>query len=172
MQKFSIFEPQIRNYSISLHLIKNVTSMHLDISDEQSLMNAGIRVTANRLLIWRHVRHSFQGAFSLADLESALPTLDRSTLFRTLALLSEAHLLHDIDDGSGSQKYCVCHWDDTRHCMGHVHLTCQVCHRTFCLTNVRIPPVALPEGFEPSETEYVVKGTCSECRDKQLRRSL
>jgi Fur family ferric uptake transcriptional regulator len=146
--------------------------MHLDISDEQSLMNAGIRVTANRLLIWRHVRHSFQGAFSLADLESALPTLDRSTLFRTLALLSEAHLLHDIDDGSGSQKYCVCHWDDTRHCMGHVHLTCQVCHRTFCLTNVRIPPVALPEGFEPSETEYVVKGTCSECRDKQLRRSL
>lgn len=172
MQKFSIFEPQIRNYSISLHLIKNVTSMHLDISDEQSLMNAGIRVTANRLLIWRHVRHSFKGAFSLADLESALPTLDRSTLFRTLALLSEAHLLHDIDDGSGSQKYCVCHWDDTRHCMGHVHLTCQVCHRTFCLTNVRIPPVALPEGFEPSETEYVVKGTCSECRDKQLRRSL
>jgi Fur family ferric uptake transcriptional regulator len=140
--------------------------MHIDISDEQSLDNAGIRVTANRLLIWRKVRHGFSGAFSLADLEAALPTIDRSTLFRTLTLLSEAHLLHDIDDGSGSQKYCVCHVDDTRNCMGHVHLTCRICHRTFCLTNVRIPPVPLPEGFWAEETEYIVKGICAECAKK------
>jgi Fur family ferric uptake transcriptional regulator len=140
--------------------------MHLDISDEQSLMNAGIRVTANRLLIWRHVRHRFQGTFSLADLEAALPSLDRSTLFRTITLLSEAHLLHDIDDGSGSQKYCVCHVDDTRHCLGHVHLTCRMCHRTLCLPNVKIPPVPLPEGFLPEETEYIVKGICAECAKK------
>jgi Fur family ferric uptake transcriptional regulator len=141
--------------------------MHFDISDEQSLDNAGIRVTANRLLIWRTVRHHFDGAFSLADLEAALPTIDRSTLFRTLTLLSDAHPLHDIDDGSGSQKYCVCHVDDTRHCMGHVHITCQECHHTFCLTNVKIPPVALPEGFMPIETEYVVKGICSECAKRK-----
>lgn len=141
--------------------------MHLDISDEQSLDNAGIRVTANRLLIWRTVRHRFNGAFSLSDLEAALPTLDRSTLFRTLTLLSDAHLLHDIDDGSGSQKYCVCHLDDTRQCLGHVHITCQECHHTFCLTNVRIPPVALPEGFTPIETEYVVKGICPDCAKRK-----
>jgi Fur family ferric uptake transcriptional regulator len=140
--------------------------MQFDISDEQSLMNAGIHVTANRLMVWRKLRHGFGEAFSLADLEAALPTLDRSTLFRTLTLFSEAHLLHDIDDGSGSQKYCVCHLDDTRHCTGHVHLTCHVCHRTFCLTGVRIPPVPLPEGFMPDETEYVVKGTCAECTRK------
>lgn len=140
--------------------------MHFDISDEQTLENAGIRVTAVRLLIWRQVRHGFSDAFSLADLESALPTVDRSTLFRTLTLLTEAHLLHDIDDGSGAQKYCVCHLDDTRHCEGHVHLTCQVCHRTFCLTNVRIPQVLIPDGFEPEEAEYVVKGVCSNCKKR------
>ena len=137
--------------------------MHLDISDEQSLDNAGIRVTANRLLIWRTVRHRFNGAFSLSDLEAALPTLDRSTLFRTLTLLSDAHLLHDIDDGSGSQKDCVCHLDDTRHCHGHVHLTCDVCHRTFCLEQVPIPPVMLPAGFQPHETEYIIRGVCAAC---------
>ena len=140
--------------------------MHFDISDEQTLENAGIRVTAVRLLIWRQVRHGFSDAFSLADLESALPTVDRSTLFRTLTLLTEAHLLHDIDDGSGAQKYCVCHLDDTRHCEGHVHLTCRVCHRTFCLTNVRIPQVPIPDGFEPEEAEYVVKGICSNCKKR------
>lgn len=138
----------------------------LSISDEQALLNAGIRVTAVRLLIWRHVRHHFTDAFSLADLETALPTIDKSTLFRTLTLFTESHLLHDIDDGSGSQKYCVCHLDDTRHCQGHVHLTCRVCHRTFCLPSVLIPRVPLPGGFRAEETEYVVKGICQQCQNQ------
>lgn len=133
------------------------------ISDEQTLDNAGVRVTAVRLMVWRQVRHGFDDAFGLSDLEAALPTVDRSTLFRTLNTLTEAHLLHEIDDGSGAQKYCVCHLDDTRHCEGHVHLTCTRCHRTYCLPNVRIPAVALPEGFEAEETEYVVKGICQKC---------
>ena len=120
-------------------------------------------MTAVRLLVWREVRHGFHDAFSLGDLENALPTVDRSTLFRTLVSLTEAHLLHEIDDGSGAQKYCVCHHDDTRHCLGHVHLTCVRCHRTYCLNDVTIPSVPLPEGFEPQETEYVVKGICPRC---------
>ena len=133
------------------------------LSDEQVFEKAGIRVTAVRLLIWREIRKSFDGAFSLADLEDALPTVDKSTLFRTLTLLSEAHLLHDIDDGSGSQKFCVCHHDDTLHCTGPVHLTCRVCHKTYCLTDIRIPQVKLPTGFIPEEAEYIVKGVCPEC---------
>lgn len=136
---------------------------NLQLSDEQVFEKAGIRVTAVRLLIWREIRRSFAGAFSLSDLEDTLPTVDKSTLFRTLTLLSEAHLLHDIDDGSGSHKFCVCHHDDTLHCTGHVHLTCRVCHRTFCLTDIRIPQVELPEGFVPEEAEYIVKGVCPEC---------
>lgn len=134
------------------------------ISDEQTLDNAGIRVTAVRLMVWRQVRHGFSDAFSLADLEAALPTVDRSTLFRTLTTLTDAHLLHLIDDGTGSQKYCVCPVGDTHHCGGHVHFTCLTCHRTFCFTDIHIPVVPLPDGFEARETEYVVKGICSSCR--------
>ena len=133
------------------------------LSDKQVFEKAGIRITAVRLLIWREIRRAFAGAFSLSDLEDTLPTVDKSTLFRTLTLLSEAHLLHDIDDGSGSHKFCVCHHDDTLHCTGHVHLTCRICHRTFCLTDIRIPQVDLPEGFIPEEAEYIVKGVCPEC---------
>jgi len=137
------------------------------ISDEQTLDNAGIRVTAVRLLVWRKVRHGFTDAFSLADLESALPTVDRSTLFRTLTTFTDAHLLHEIDDGTGSQKYCVCTLGDTHHCEGHVHLTCTRCHRTFCLTHIPIPTVPLPEGWEPQETEYIIKGICPACREQK-----
>ena len=136
------------------------------LSDEQTLAHAGVRVTAVRLMIWQQVRHRLQGVFSLADLEELLPTVDRSTLFRALAVFNDAHLLHNVDDGSGSQKYCVCHHDDTRLCQGHVHLTCRLCHRTFCLTDTVIPRVPLPTGFVPEETEYVVKGICSVCAAK------
>lgn len=132
-------------------------------NDERVLEQAGVRLTAVRLLVWRTLRAQLHDAFSLADVEALLPTVDRSTLFRTLVSLTDAHLLHEIDDGSGAQKYCVCHHDDTRLCLGHVHLTCTRCHRTFCLPNVAIPSVPLPEGFEAHETEYVVKGTCSRC---------
>ena len=139
---------------------------HLEISDEQSLANAGVHVTAIRLLVWREIRHRLDEAFSLNDVEALLPTIDRSTLFRTLTCLRDAHLLHNIDDGSGSQKYCVCHHDDTRQCMGHVHLTCRICHHTYCLNDVRIPGVALPAGFQPEETEYIVRGVCSKCQSE------
>lgn len=114
-------------------------------------------------MIWQTIRESITGVFSLSDLEEALPTVDRSTLFRTLTLLSDAHLLHSVDDGSGIQKYCLCHHDDTRICTGHVHLSCRLCHRTYCLTGVAIPPVPLPSGFVAEETEYIVKGICSHC---------
>ena len=140
--------------------------MHLDISDEQVLDNAGIRVTAVRLLIWRKVRHDFSDAFSLADIEAALPTIDRSTIFRTLTLLTEAHLLHGIDDGSGSQKYCIRHFGDARSEMRHVHFNCRICHQTVCLTDVILPEVTLPEGYTVEDTEYVVKGVCPKCAGK------
>ena len=138
------------------------------MTDEETLHNAGVRVTAVRLMVWRQIRHGVDGVFSLADLEAALPTVDRSTLFRTLTLLSDSHMLHNVDDGSGSQKYCVCHHDDTRQCTGHVHLTCRQCHRTFCLSGTAIPQVPLPTGFVAEETEYVVKGICSQCAKKRL----
>lgn len=139
------------------------------MNDEQTLRNAGIRITAVRLMIWKQIRHEMEGVFSLYDMEEALPTVDRSTLFRTLTILNDSHLLHNVDDGSGVQKYCVCHHDDTRHCMGHVNLTCRICHNTYCLTNTSIPQVPLPEGFHVEETEYIVKGICSRCAQKAAK---
>lgn len=137
------------------------------LSDEESLTHAGIRVTAVRMLIWQQIRHRTEGIFSLADLEEQMPTVDRSTLFRTLTLLSSHHLLHNVDDGSGSQKYCLCHHDDTRRCQGHVHLSCRICRQTVCLLDVKIPQLPLPDGFVAEETECIVKGICPSCAAKQ-----
>lgn len=138
-----------------------------ELSQDEILLNrAGIRVTAVRLMIWKTIRKSFAGAFGLSDLEAALPTVDRSTLFRMLNLLSEAHLLHSIDDGSGSRKYCLCEEDGRSLNMHHIHFNCTVCQRTFCLTDLHIPQVRLPEGFVAEDTDYIVKGLCPDCSRK------
>lgn len=139
------------------------------ITEEQILRNAGVRVTAVRLLVWRTIRKEFAGIFNLADLEEVLPTVDKSTLFRTLNLFSDSHLLDAIDDGSGSQKYCLRSADDPLSGVRHIHFSCRVCHKTVCLTNIPLPEVSLPEGFEVENVEYVAKGVCPECAERRVR---
>lgn len=136
------------------------------ISEERTLQEAGIRVTAVRLLVWRTIHREFSGIFNLADLEEKLPTVDKSTLFRTLNLLSENHLLDTIDDGSGSQKYCIRNPEDPLSGKRHIHFNCRICHQTVCLTDVSLPEVTLPAGYTVEDTEYVVKGVCPKCANK------
>lgn len=131
---------------------------------DTELSDAGIRVTAVRSLIWRTIREKISNAFSLADVQDLLYTVDKSTIFRSLTLFAEQGLLHLIDDGSGMQKYCVCHCPDHDHLHGHVHMTCTVCHKTWCIEDVKIPTVPVPEDFTVTETEYLIKGVCRKCR--------
>ena len=109
----------------------------------------------------------FTDTFSLSDLEEVLDTVDKSTIFRTLEVFAEHHVIHETEDGSGARKYCVCH---SGHVCGpeemHCHFYCESCHKTFCLDHTHIPPVKVPEGYELHEVEYLLKGLCPECRKK------
>lgn len=134
---------------------------------------AKIRNTAVRQLVWKAVSE-FDYAFSLADLEAKLCTVDKSSLFRTLTLFKEKELLHEVDDGSGSVKYCVCDCcegnHDHIHHQHHVHITCVVCKKTFCLKKLTVPLVNIPKDFEVEEINYVVKGVCSKCRKNRCEK--
>lgn len=92
-----------------------------------------IKPTAIRLLILKNMLEVGR-AVSLLDLETLLDTVDKSTISRTIALFLSHHLIHSIDDGSGSLKYAVC--DNSCNCVVqdlHSHFYCEKCHRTFCL---------------------------------------
>lgn len=134
--------------------------------EEHELQSHGVQPTAVRLLIWRKLQQR-RDAFSLGDIEMDLPTVNRSTIFRALRLFTDQKLLHEVDDGTGFCKYCICHCHDNDHRHGHVHFACTKCQRTFCIDHVEIPVVTLPEGFEPEEAEYVIKGICPECKSRQ-----
>ena len=109
-----------------------------------------IKPTAIRLLILRTMMQHKE-AFSLLDLENDLDTVDKSTIYRTITLFLTHHLIHAIDDGSGSLKYAVC------------SNACEKCHRTFCLKSIHIPMVTLPQGFTVNSVNYVLKGLCADC---------
>lgn len=122
-----------------------------------------IKPTAVRLLVLKTMMRQKE-AFSLLDLETELETVDKSTIYRTITLFLAHHLIHGIDDGSGSFKYAVC--SDCCDCEVkdlHTHFYCEGCRRTFCLENIRIPVVALPPGFTVCGINYVVKGRCPAC---------
>ena len=132
---------------------------------EHELIEHGIRPTAVRILVLRSIME-MDGAICLSDIEADIPSLDRSSIFRALRLFTENHLLHEIDDGSGSCKYCLCRCENHDHHLQHVHFTCTKCGKTFCLTEQIIPAITLPEGFFAEEAEYVVKGVCPECSER------
>ncbi len=129
---------------------------------EHLLEHHGIRPTAVRILVYRAIHHRSE-AFSLADVENWLPEMDRSSIFRALKLFTEHQLLHEIDDGSGIFKYCVCRCEGSHH-LNHIHFACTQCGKTYCLEDHTIPLVSLPDGFETHEVEYIVKGVCPRCK--------
>lgn len=129
----------------------------------------GVKPTAMRMLVLRCIVEAGE-TLTLRQIEEELCTADRSTIFRTLCLFEQHHLLHSIHDGSGSVRYEACHSshnqenDDDR----HPHFRCLRCGRTICISECRIPKVELPEGFQAERVDYVVTGVCAACSDNEV----
>lgn len=135
---------------------------------ELNLTERGVKPTAMRLLVY-HELDKAQHPLSLKELEERMVTADRSTIFRTLTLLLQHHLVHGIEDGSGAMKYEICHGQ--HQCTPqdqHSHFYCERCQRTFCLHETPIPVVDLPQGFQATTINYMIKGICPECSQKML----
>ena len=138
----------------------------LSAEAEARMCSRGVKPTAVRLLVFSALQATARPV-SVSDLETSLQTVDKSTIFRTLTLFLEHHLIHGIEDGSGAVKYELCYgeWDCSVSDM-HLHFFCERCHRTFCFKDMPIPEVDLPEGFAMHGVNFVIKGLCPDCVDK------
>lgn len=133
------------------------------------LMHGEIRPTANRIVVAQLLSASNR-PLSLTELEDLSDTLDKSTVFRTLTLFRDHHIVHVIDDGSACPRYELCHCPDHDEADDrHVHFYCEQCHRSFCLHDILTPAIndlALPNGYKATSVNYVIKGICAECSRK------
>ena len=131
---------------------------------EELFAKHGVKPTANRLLIARALQQAGR-PLSMTELEAQLETIDKSNVFRALTAFKDAHLVHVLEDTGDGVRYELCHshhQDDDDDI--HVHFYCTRCHRTYCLHDTPVPPITVPEGYEPKSVSYLIKGVCPDCR--------
>ena len=131
---------------------------------EDKLIKKNINSTAMRLLVLKEITNS-RTALNFYELEQKFEKVERSTLYRTLKIFEDTHLIHPISDGSGSVKYAIC--ENECNCKPeelHVHFLCYKCEKTFCYNEIVIPKVQLPDNVIVETANYILKGICNKCR--------
>lgn len=130
---------------------------------EEILEHAGVRPTANRVLVFRALEAA-RSPMSLIELETALETLERSSVLRALTVFADNDIVHMLEDGRGVTKYELCHSHDHGSLNDqHPHFYCEKCQRVYCFDSEQIPPVAMPDGFHARSVNYMIKGLCPRC---------
>ena len=136
----------------------------MGIRAEEILEKAGIKPTANRLLVLRAIQASDM-PLSLVEIETVLETLDSSSISRVLSLLLEKDVVPVFEDGRGIAKYELCHGES--HCTiddMHAHFYCEECERVFCFEDISAPHISIPAGFNVRSINYMLKGLCPSCK--------
>ena len=142
------------------------------------LLANGVRATGARSQVLMVLLDS-KRALSHLEVQSALPEMDRVTLYRALDCLTDAGIAHKIsgDDrvfrySTGSESTSVGSVAGAQH--APAHFKCTRCTRVFCLDDERHPELlyqqwqtrlqaALGPGFQSQEIELTIKGWCAEC---------
>lgn len=132
-----------------------------DISDY--LTGKNIKPTPNRILIAKELMKA-TSPISLSDLEEALYSIDKASIYRVLELFAKKEIVHVIEDGSRSLKYELCHSDTHHHIDDqHVHFYCEKCNKVYCFEQVPVPHIEIPDSFEVKSINYMLKGICPKC---------
>jgi len=134
----------------------------LNILKQHQLRNTLIR--REMLGLFLDVSHALCHGFIEKELQNQF---DRVTLYRTLKTFEQKGLIHRIANDTDTIEYALCKEEcqhqDHKHSDNHAHFRCEQCQRTFCLDNVSIPDITLPEGFNAKDFQLLVTGICTEC---------
>ena len=89
--------------------------------------------------------------------------IDPITLYRTLATLEQAGLVHRVHGIDGVWRTCAQPMQQ-RGCPGnHAHFLCGACRAMQCLVDQPMPRVAPPPGASIEARHFVAVGRCADC---------
>ena len=140
---------------------------------EKILSYHGIRPTQMRSKIYKFLKRK-QSAMSFSDLKKAFvqksetnKTANRTTFYRNLKIFEDKGLIHQINDGTRVAKFAISD-ENAKGKYGtdlHMHFYCTKCGKTSCLPN-KISEESLPNDYQVSDVNLVLKGICESCRKK------
>lgn len=132
----------------------------------EHLKRHGIKPSVQRVAIMRylmeHCTHPTVDAI-YSDLQSQMPTLSRTTVYNTLALLEESDALTALTIDSRN-----IHYDGDTH--PHAHFMCRKCK---CIFDIPLPEggvetnVNALDGFKVEHTRLYYDGLCEQCRESE-----
>lgn len=90
---------------------------------------------------------------------------DRVTLYRVLKSFEDKCIIHKINDKNDTSFYALCDSIDNLHQdhETHVHFNCVVCLKVYCVDDLKLPHMLLPQGFTEASKSLVIYGTCKIC---------
>ena len=106
---------------------------------------------------------------SHADLlqQETVQRLDPVTVYRSLAALQGAGILHGVHGVDGTWRYALhAHAPSGRCGGGHAHFLCTRCGAMRCLTEQEIPRVQVECGASVANRQLLASGTCASCNAK------
>jgi Fur family ferric uptake transcriptional regulator len=130
-----------------------------------TLRDKGLKLTPQRLLITDiiHAKGHLSAGEIVKHVQAKMPGVNKSTIYRTLALLEEAGCVYR----SGSDSEALYHHDERGH---HHHLVCLRCGRTIdceesLFTSLR-KSLMNRYGFQAELKHVTMSGRCSGCRKR------
>ncbi len=132
------------------------------------LRRVGLRATRARRAVLSALRRA-ERPVSHQEIagQRGVADLDRVTLYRTLATLARAGLLHRVQGVDGVWRYCS-HPEIAGQCGGnHIHFLCVSCNQMSCLPEQPLPWVGVPDGVEVFGKQLLVYGRCRDCRGRR-----
>ncbi len=143
-----------------------IRDMSSAVHDLSALLDRhGVRATPRRLEVLDELARE-RDDVTAQKLWSRLRERDSSTglatVYRTLALLSEAGVVDVLSHHSGEQCYRLC---GEAH---HHHLVCERCHRVVEVENCDLDgwvnKAAKRHGFVATDHSVEISGVCADCR--------
>ena len=128
------------------------------------LRGEGYRLTPQRQLVWevlRNAEHHLTAEDIHAEVSRTVPDFNVASVYRTLTLLQELGLAHEVRLGEARGHWEVAHPDD------EFHLVCRVCgsvthHQGDLVEQVRTH-LSGGHGFAVEDVDLVVHGVCERC---------
>jgi Fur family ferric uptake transcriptional regulator len=128
------------------------------------LNNHNLKRTSCREGIIEVVMNAGQALSENEIRESLAGNYDRTTFYRSFKTLEEHQIIHKIVVDNHLVKYAsdisVNHKDK------HAHFYCNECNDVKCMDKVPVQKYQLPEGYSDIETEVLIKGICSTCKNQ------
>ena len=133
------------------------------------LKEHGLHITSARLLI-PGIFLRTPNILDHTELMYLCKSVNRITLYRTLHLLYQHHLLIKVPSTTGATKYLYRGFPEPMRYRKNsktperkIHLICQDCGKIISVTDASLPSISLPKNFEANFMDLIVNGKCKEC---------